>query len=96
MGKEVNSSVGEVTEGPKKHEMEHDLGGLSPKDEAKMQEDSPIMGVLTTKTELASGQAIEISESMIKKAIWERADHIKSQSKYESLLLSNWIHIILH
>lgn len=75
--KEVNSSVGEVTKSPEKEE----LGRTSPSDEAKKEEDSPIMGVLTPKTEMVNSQGIEISESMLKKAIWERADYIRSQSE---------------
>ncbi|CDP18336.1 unnamed protein product [Coffea canephora] len=75
--KEANSSVGEATKSPEKE----DLARTSPSDEAEKKEDSPIMGVLTPKTEMVDSQGIEISESMLKNAIWERADYIRSQSE---------------
>ncbi|XP_027147916.1 high mobility group nucleosome-binding domain-containing protein 5 isoform X1 [Coffea eugenioides] len=75
--KEANSSVGEATKSPEKE----DLARTSPSDEAEKEEDSPIMGVLTPKTEMVDSQGIEISESMLKNAIWERADYIRSQSE---------------
>ena len=82
--KEANSSVGEATKSPEKEE----LARTSPSDEAEKEEDSPIMGVLTPKTEMVDSQGIEISESMLKNAIWERADYIRSQSEYVSFLIS--------
>ncbi|KAL3650122.1 hypothetical protein CASFOL_006525 [Castilleja foliolosa] len=48
-------------------------------------EDSPIMGVLTPKSEVAT-QESSLSESTIKKAIWKRADHFQDNS--ESITLA--------
>lgn len=80
--KQSDSSAGEVMESPKKHEKDKELSGATPKDEPNMEDDSPIMGVLTSKVEAVNPQAIETSESTIKKAILERADHIRANSEY--------------
>lgn len=87
--KKSEGNVGEVNSTVEKNK---DLSGVSHKDDVKVEDDSPIMGVLTTKSEtIGSSQGIEISESMIKKAIEERAAYIRSQSEYVSSLLTGYV-----
>ncbi|KAK6144972.1 hypothetical protein DH2020_021792 [Rehmannia glutinosa] len=76
--KDVNSSK-EATMSPKQHETKNDSKKPSTGDEEIM-EDSPIMGVLTPKSEVGT-QGSSLSESSIKKAIWERADHFQANSE---------------
>lgn len=83
--KNSDSTAKEMTESPKKHEKDEDLRGPTSKNEENMEEDSPIMGLLTSKVETDGPQGIDINESTIKKAIWERADHIRANSKALSM-----------
>lgn len=64
---------------PKQLEANNDSKKASTGNEETM-EDSPIMGVLTPKSEV--GTQSSLSESTIKKAILERADHIQANSEY--------------
>lgn len=66
----------EVRESPKEHETKKASNG----DEETL-EDSPVMGLLDSKSEV-DNQGSVISENRIKKAIWDRADHFKSNSEY--------------
>ncbi|KAJ8541708.1 hypothetical protein K7X08_002524 [Anisodus acutangulus] len=73
----------EVLESLKKEVMKKDI--KEPLDEAEM-DDSPIMGVMSSKSESVDAQGVKASESSIKKAIWERADHFRANS--ESITLA--------
>ncbi|KAK4352719.1 hypothetical protein RND71_028237 [Anisodus tanguticus] len=73
----------EVLESPKKEVMKKDI--KEPLDEAEM-DDSPIMGVMSSKSESVDAQGVKASESSIKKAIWERAAHFRANS--ESITLA--------
>lgn len=65
---------------PKQHEIKSDPKKASTGDE-EMMEDSPIMGVLTPKSEVGT-QGSALSESRVEKAIWERAGHFQANSEY--------------
>ncbi|GFP90051.1 hypothetical protein PHJA_001148900 [Phtheirospermum japonicum] len=64
---------------PEQNETKTDPKKTSTGDE-EILEDSPIMGVLTPKSEVAT-QESSVSESTIKKAIWKRADHFQDNSE---------------
>ncbi|XP_059280438.1 uncharacterized protein LOC132034179 isoform X2 [Lycium ferocissimum] len=74
----------EVLESPKKQVIEKDIKEPA-LDEAEM-DDSPIMGVMSSKSESVDAQGVKASESSIKKAIWERAAHFRANS--ESITLA--------
>lgn len=74
----------EVLESPKKQVIKKDIKE-SALDEAEM-DDSPIMGVMSSKSESVNAQGVKTSESSIKKAIWERAAHFRANS--ESITLA--------
>ncbi|KAG8390748.1 hypothetical protein BUALT_Bualt01G0115800 [Buddleja alternifolia] len=77
--KDVNVSEEEATISPKEHDLKNNAKKPSTGDE-EMMEDSPIMGVLTPKSE-ADTQGSSVSESRIEKAIWDRADHFLANSE---------------
>ncbi|KAG5575564.1 hypothetical protein H5410_055698, partial [Solanum commersonii] len=74
----------EVLESPKKQVIKKDIKEPA-LDEAEM-DDSPIMGVMSSKSESVDAQGVKASESSIKKAIWERAAHFRDNS--ESITLA--------
>ncbi|XP_015056538.1 protein starmaker-like [Solanum pennellii] len=74
----------EVLESPKKQVIKKDIKEPA-LDQAEM-DDSPIMGVMSSKSESVDAQSLKVSESSIKKAIWERADHFRDNS--ESITLA--------
>ncbi|KAH0713914.1 hypothetical protein KY289_009873 [Solanum tuberosum] len=74
----------EVLESPKKQVIKKDIKEPA-LDEAEM-DDSPIMGVMSSKSESVDAQSVKASESSIKKAIWERAAHFRDNS--ESITLA--------
>ncbi|CAI9114625.1 OLC1v1015389C3 [Oldenlandia corymbosa var. corymbosa] len=81
---EVDSSKPEkeVAENVNSPVKDKDSGAVNFVSESKLEEDSPIKGILSTNTEnVSSTQAAEITESTIKKAIQERAEYIRSQSE---------------
>ncbi|KAJ8551202.1 hypothetical protein K7X08_000572 [Anisodus acutangulus] len=71
-----------VLESPKKQVIKKEETAV---DEAEM-DDSPIMGVMSSKSESVDAQGVKASESSIKKAIWERAAHFRANS--ESITLA--------
>ncbi|KAL0403366.1 UNVERIFIED_CONTAM: hypothetical protein Sradi_1977400 [Sesamum radiatum] len=77
--KDVHLNKEETTILSKKHEEKNDPKRSGTGDE-EMMEDSPIMGVLTPKSEVAT-QGSSVSENRIQKAIWDRADHFLSNSE---------------
>ncbi|KAL6504003.1 hypothetical protein OROGR_025926 [Orobanche gracilis] len=83
----VNEDVyfsNEATIMPEQHETKIDTKQSSPGDEEIM-EDSPIMGVLSPKSEIGT-RVSSLSEASVKKAIWRRADHF--QANAESITLA--------
>ncbi|KAI3470344.1 hypothetical protein Pfo_027007 [Paulownia fortunei] len=76
--REVHLSKEEATILPKQNETKNDPKKSSTGDE-EMMEDSPIMGVLTPKSEVGT-QGSSLSKSRIEKAIWGRADHFLANS----------------
>lgn len=76
----------EVLESPKKQVIKKDIKEPA-LDQAEM-DDSPIMGVMSSKSESVDAQSLKVSESSIKKAIWERADHFRDNSEYVSFIAS--------
>lgn len=89
--KSSDSTAKEVMKSPKKHEKDEDLRGPTSKNEENVEEDSPIMGLLTSTVETDGPQGIEINKSKIKVAILERADHIRANSEYVSLFVYWWL-----
>ncbi|XP_011084757.2 DNA ligase 1 [Sesamum indicum] len=77
--KDMHLNKEETTILSKKHEEKNDPKRSGTGDE-EMTEDSPIMGVLTPKSEVAT-QGSSVSENRIQKAIWDRADHFSSNSE---------------
>lgn len=73
----------EVLESPQKQVIKKDI--KEPALDAEM-DDSPIMGVMSSKSEQVDAQGVKTSESSIKEAIWERAAHIRTNS--ESITLA--------
>ncbi|KZV26682.1 hypothetical protein F511_34726 [Dorcoceras hygrometricum] len=69
---------------PKQPERKKESTKSTP-DDKEMMEDSPILGVLSPKSE-AGAQTSSLSESTIKKAIWERADHFLANSESITLV----------
>ncbi|XP_075485905.1 uncharacterized protein LOC142525478 isoform X3 [Primulina tabacum] len=69
---------------PKQPETKKESTKSTP-DDKEMMEDSPILGVLSSKSE-SGAQAFSLSESTIKKAIWERADHFLANSETITLV----------
>ncbi|XP_073306402.1 uncharacterized protein [Primulina huaijiensis] len=69
---------------PKQPEIKKESTKSTP-DDKEMMEDSPILGVLSSKSE-SGAQAFSLSESTIKKAIWERADHFLANSETITLV----------
>lgn len=57
----------------------------STSDDKELMEDSPILGVLSPKSE-SGAQTSSLSESTIKKAIWERANHFLANSETITLV----------
>ncbi|PHU19582.1 hypothetical protein BC332_10733 [Capsicum chinense] len=84
--KEVSSTKQEkeVLESPKKQVIKKEIKELA-FDDAEM-DGSPIMGVMSSKSESVDAQGLKASESSIKKAIWERAAHFRANS--ESITLA--------
>ncbi|WMV54150.1 hypothetical protein MTR67_047535 [Solanum verrucosum] len=76
----------EVLESPKKQVIKKDIKEPA-LDEAEM-DDSPIMGVMSSKSESVDAPSVKASESSIKKAIWERAAHFRDNSEYVSFIAS--------
>ncbi|KAF3646327.1 hypothetical protein FXO37_20513 [Capsicum annuum] len=76
----------EVLESPKKQVIKKEIKELA-FDDAEM-DGSPIMGVMSSKSESVDAQGLKASESSIKKAIWERAAHFRANSEYVSFLAS--------
>lgn len=76
----------EVLESPKKQVIKNDIKEPS-LDEAEM-DDSPIMGVMSSKSESVDPQGVKASEGSIKKAIWERAAHFRANSEYVFFIAS--------
>ncbi|KAM3306154.1 putative protein DDB isoform X1 [Capsicum chacoense] len=74
----------EVLESPKKQVIKKEIKELA-FDDAEM-DGSPIMGVMSSKSESVDAQGLKASESSIKKAIWERAAHFRANS--ESITLA--------
>lgn len=75
----------EAAESPKKQVIKKDTKETALEDETEM-DDSPIMGVMSSKSESVDAQGVKPSESTIKKAIWERAAHFRANS--ESITLA--------
>ncbi|KAL6501043.1 hypothetical protein OROHE_025240 [Orobanche hederae] len=78
----VNEDVyfsNEATIMPEQHETKIGPKQSSPGDEEIM-EDSPIMGVLSPKSEIGT-RGSSLSEASVKKAIWRRADHFQANSE---------------
>lgn len=71
----------EAAESPRKEAIKKDTKEIALEDEAEM-DDSPIMGVMSSKSESVDAQGVKPSESTIKKAIWERAAHFRANSEY--------------
>lgn len=71
----------EVEKSPEEHNAKKDVKDSSAEDEKKL-DDSPIMGVMESKPRLVDAQDAKASESSIKKAIWERAAHIRANAEY--------------
>lgn len=84
--KSSDPTAKEVMESPTKHDKDEDMRGPTSKNEENVEEDSPIMGLLTPTSQTDGPQGIEINKSKIKVAIWERADHIRANSEYGSLV----------
>ncbi|KAL1559543.1 DNA ligase 1-like [Salvia divinorum] len=82
MDKDEQSSMDEEKALPKQQDAKSDPKKSSPGNDETM-EDSPIMGVLTTKSVV--GTQSSLSESSIKQAILERADHLQANSDNISL-----------
>ncbi|PHT49828.1 hypothetical protein CQW23_09575 [Capsicum baccatum] len=74
----------EVLESPKKQVIKKEIKELA-FDDAEM-DGSPIMGVMSSKSESVDAQGLKASESSIKKAIWERAAYFRANS--ESITLA--------
>lgn len=74
----------EVLESPKKQVIKKDI--KEPELGEAAMDDSPIMGVMSSKSESVDAQGVKASESSIKKAIWERAAHFRANS--ESITLA--------
>lgn len=74
----------EVLESPQKQVIKKDI--KEPALDAEM-DDSPIMGVMSSKSEQVDAQGVKTSESSIKEAIWERAAHIRTNSEYVSSIV---------
>lgn len=81
----------EVLESPKKQVIKKEIKELA-FDDAEM-DGSPIMGVMSSKSESVDAQGLKASESSIKKAIWERAAHFRANSEYVSFLAS-WVIVL--
>ncbi|KAL2539695.1 Histone chaperone domain CHZ [Abeliophyllum distichum] len=79
MEKDAHLSEKDVRESPKEHKTEKDPKEASNGDVETL-EDSPVMGLLNSKSEV-DNQSSVISESRIKKAIWDRADHFMANSE---------------
>ncbi|CAN4119618.1 unnamed protein product [Withania somnifera] len=68
----------EVLESPHKQVIKKDI--KEPELGEAAMNDSPIMGVMSSKSESVDAQDVLASESSIKKAIWERAAHFRANS----------------
>ncbi|XP_051116458.1 uncharacterized protein LOC127241449 [Andrographis paniculata] len=77
--KDMHLNKEEAATSPKQHETKPNMKKSSSGDEETM-EDSPILGVLTPKSE-TDGKGSSVTESSVKKAIWDRADHFLSNSE---------------
>ncbi|CAI9773877.1 unnamed protein product [Fraxinus pennsylvanica] len=84
MEKDAHLNEIEDGESPKEHKTKKDPKEASNGDEETL-EDSPVMGLLGIKSEV-DNQGSVISESRIKKAIWDRADHFMANSENITLV----------